>query len=169
MDALLCYLFPSSTYAEKAQEYATFTISTAEDNLNTQKSGKIPTKYSKWVTECFIDTIKEIRQAIMEHPNLRLIGSSLLFIYEGDRAAADKTWKHMLEEDSYIPSAENNEGELEEEEELAPKMCDIRMIDFAHSDWHAVRMEQDPDLMKGFDNIIEILEECLKIQLQEKL
>jgi 1D-myo-inositol-tetrakisphosphate 5-kinase/inositol-polyphosphate multikinase len=126
---------------------------------------KIPTKYSKWVIECFIDTVKEIRESIIEYPNLRLIGSSLLFIYEGDRKAADKTWEHMLKEDSNHMPAEDKE----EEEELSPKMCDLRLIDFAHSDWHAERKEQDPELMKGFDNIIQILENCLKRQNQENL
>jgi 1D-myo-inositol-tetrakisphosphate 5-kinase/inositol-polyphosphate multikinase len=126
------------------------------------------------VIECFIDTIIEIRDAIIEFANLRLIGSSLLFIYEGDAAAADKTWKHMLEEDSSnSPKGNNKEGQIDEEEEgegeLVPKMCDLRLIDFAHSDWHAERKEQDPELIQGFDNIIKILEDCLERQRQEKL
>lgn len=115
--------------------------------------------------ECFIDTIKEIRESITEHPNLQLIGSSLLFIYEGDRVAADNTWKQMLEEDDIPENRENRP----DDDELSPKMCDLRLIDFAHSDWHADRKYQDPELMKGFDNIITLLEDCLKRQRQEKL
>lgn len=156
-------MFPVSIYASNAEKDAKYvTDKTDQDDV---KKEKIPTKYSKWVIECFIDTIKEIRESIIEHPNLQLIGSSLLFIYEGDRAAADSTWKQMLEEDD-IP--ENKELKADDDE-LSPKMCDIRLIDFAHSDWHADRKDQDPELVKGFDNIIALLEDCLKRQRQEKL
>jgi 1D-myo-inositol-tetrakisphosphate 5-kinase/inositol-polyphosphate multikinase len=117
------------------------------------------------VIECFIDTLTELRELIAEYPNLRLIGSSILFIYEGDRAAAESTWKHMLEEDK-LPS--EKEVMDEETEELPPKMCDLRLIDFAHSDWHSEAKEQDPDLLKGFDNIIKIMKDCLTRLREEK-
>lgn len=117
--------------------------------------------------ECFIDTVTELKESIAEYPNLRLIGSSILFIYEGDRAAADATWKRMLEEDKLSREKEEvKDGE--EAEELPSKMCDLRLIDFAHSDWHADADAQDPALLKGFDNIIKILKDCLKRQREEK-
>ncbi|KAI7900832.1 uncharacterized protein BX663DRAFT_516666 [Cokeromyces recurvatus] len=77
----------------------------------------------------------------------------------------------MLEEDNNDgKKRETGEEEEGEEEELPPKMCDLRLIDFAHSDWHADdREKQDPNLIKGYDNIIEILEECLNRQYKEKL
>ncbi|KAI9245271.1 hypothetical protein EDC94DRAFT_665308 [Helicostylum pulchrum] len=166
LEALLAYLFPVSKYASDAENYAEY----IEDTTTEQDiiKEKIPTKYSKWVIECFIDTIKEIKESIIEHPNLRLIGSSLLFIYEGDRAAADKTWKSMLEEDDLPQNKDEDDSRLEDDE-LPPKMCDLRLIDFAHSDWHAERNEQDPDLINGFDNLIALLESCLQRQSQEKL
>lgn len=160
---MLGYLFPASIYANIAEKNAIHIPDNADkDDF---KKEKIPTKYSRWVIECFIDTIKEIRESIIEHANLQLIGSSLLFIYEGDRAAADETWRQMLEEDD-IP--ENKETRTDEDE-LSPKMCDLRLIDFAHSNWHADRTDQDPELLKGFDNIIALLEDCLERQREEKL
>ena len=162
IEALLSYLFPTSTYAENVREYATFI---EDENVDDIAGEKLPTKYVRWIIECFIDTIKEIRESIIEHPQLRLIGSSLLFIYEGDCEAAHQTWKHMLQEDA-VPEKEEEE---EDKDELAPKMCDLRLIDFAHSDWHAKREQQDPQLVKGFDNVISFLEECLKRQHQEDL
>lgn len=145
------------------QEYTTHI---EDKDIQNNSTEKIPTKYSRWIIECFIDTIKEIRESIIEYPNLRLIGSSLLFIFEGDRTTADTTWKHMLQEDA-IPEKQGEEEETEEE--LSPKMCDLRLIDFAHSDWHGKGENQDPDLIKGFDNIISILDECLNRQSKENL
>lgn len=158
-------MFPKSVYAEKVEGYRVDIEST--DNVNDNvKRENIPSKYMKWTIECFIDTLIEIRESIIDHPNLRLIGSSLLFVYEGDRCAADKTWKYMLAEDK---KGKKQQEEEEEETELAPKMCDLRLIDFAHSDWHAKRDTQDPGLVKGYDSIIKILEECLEIQGKENL
>jgi 1D-myo-inositol-tetrakisphosphate 5-kinase/inositol-polyphosphate multikinase len=73
----------------------------------------------------------------------------------------------MLEEDK-LPSEKEEAMDGEEAEELPPKMCDLRLIDFAHSDWHADAEKQDPELLKGFDNVIKILKDCLKRQREEK-
>ncbi|EPB92936.1 hypothetical protein HMPREF1544_00010 [Mucor circinelloides 1006PhL] len=167
VEAILAYLFPTSSYGTQTEEYRTY----IDDNTSTSTAReKIPTKYSRWVIECFIDTLQEIRESLIDHPNLRLIGSSILFMYEGDRSAADKTWKQMLAEDKRAPlSDQAQEAAAETEEELPPKMCDLRLIDFAHSDWHADRNKQDPELLKGFENIIHILQECLAVQRKESL
>jgi 1D-myo-inositol-tetrakisphosphate 5-kinase/inositol-polyphosphate multikinase len=165
-EAFLNYLFPTSPYGKATEEYRTYIDDNDAASADILKE-KIPTKYSRWVIECFIDTITELKELIAEYPNLRLIGSSILFIYEGDRAAADATWKQMLEEDK-LPSEKEEAMDGEEAEELPPKMCDLRLIDFAHSDWHADAEKQDPELLKGFDNVIKILKDCLKRQREEK-
>lgn len=166
VEAILAYLFPTSSYGKQTEEYRTY----IDDNTSTSTAkDKIPTKYSRWVIECFIDTLKEIRESLVDHPNLRLIGSSILFMYEGDRSAADKTWKQMLAEDKKAPLQVQEHESVEADEELPPKMCDLRLIDFAHSDWYAQRKKQDPELLKGFDNIIRLLQESLIVQLQESL
>lgn len=165
VEALLAYLFPTSSYGAQTEDYRTY----IDDNTSTSTAReKIPTKYSRWVIECFIDTLKEIQELLIEHPSLRLIGSSILFMYEGDRSAADETWKQMLAEDKKAP-LQDQAQESAADEELPPKMCDLRLIDFAHSDWHADRTKQDPELLKGFENIIRLLEQCLAIQRKESL
>ncbi|KAF1796647.1 hypothetical protein V8B55DRAFT_1546536 [Mucor lusitanicus] len=167
VEAILAYLFPTSTYGTQTEDYRTY----AQDNTSASTArAKIPTKYSRWVIECFIDTLKEIQESLIDHPNLRLIGSSILFMYEGDRSAADRTWKQMLAEDKKAPLQDQaQDAAAEADEELPPKLCDLRLIDFAHSDWHADRKKQDPELLKGFENIIDILEQCLAIQRKESL
>ncbi|KAI8369993.1 hypothetical protein BD560DRAFT_397309 [Blakeslea trispora] len=156
LDALMAYFFPASHHGKSNESYRTYQDDT--DRIENAVHQTIPTKYMHWIIECFIDTITEIREAVLENPNLELIGSSLLFVYEGDRSAADATWKFMLTEDK----KEDKEKQEEEENENAPKMCDLRMIDFAHSNWHASRETQDSELIKGFDNIIKLLEACLQ-------
>ncbi|KAL9552610.1 hypothetical protein MBANPS3_003693 [Mucor bainieri] len=164
VDAVLAYLFPTSLYGTQTEDYRTYVDDTTSTSTAREK---IPAKYARWVIECFIDTLKEIQESLIDHPNLRLIGSSILFMYEGDPSAADKTWKQMLAEDKQ--QAQNTAAAAETEEDLPPKMCDLRLIDFAHSDWHADRKKQDPELLKGFENIIRILEQCLAIQRKESL
>ncbi|KAG1151668.1 hypothetical protein G6F37_005289 [Rhizopus arrhizus] len=170
LEAILAYLFPTSHYGLATEDYRTYI---PDDNEQRQIHNEpVPSKYMQWIIECFIDTLEEIKETLISLPNVRLISSSLLFVYEGSREAAESTWKYMLDED-HKESKEKGKGkqkaEDQEEEELAPKMCDLRLIDFAHSDFHAPRSEQDPDLIKGFDNMIRILSDCLKVQRQEKL
>lgn len=124
----------------------------SQDNNITEK---MPTKYMQWIIECLLDTLEEMKEAVVSLPQLSLISSSLLFVYEGDREAAEITWKKMIQQDAKKSTT------IEEEEEM-PKMCDLRLIDFAQSDWLAQRDQQDQDLVKGFDNTIEILSYCLE-------
>jgi 1D-myo-inositol-tetrakisphosphate 5-kinase/inositol-polyphosphate multikinase len=152
LDALMAFLYPNSDYGTRTEEHRQY-----EDEDNDGVRKRLPVKYIRWVIESFIDTIKEIQHFIQQHPQLRLIGSSILMVYEGDRAAADKTWSFMLDDDN------KQKQEEEDDEELDPKMCELRLIDFAHSDWNAEREEQDPGLIKGYDTIIELLEKCLEI------
>lgn len=127
----------------------------------------------RWILECLIDDVQAIRDFVAEHPALQLIGSSLLFVYEGDRKASDDTWEKMLDEDRRAKDDTNDPGEKEkeedEEEENTRKLYDIRAIDFSHSKWDAKRTQQDPKLVKALDNLLHLLQSCLERQKQEKL
>ncbi|KAI7900833.1 uncharacterized protein BX663DRAFT_516667 [Cokeromyces recurvatus] len=54
-EAILAYLFPTSTYGKDTEEYRTYIDET--DSEMRIKREKIPAKYSKWIIECFIDEI----------------------------------------------------------------------------------------------------------------
>ncbi|KAI8976908.1 hypothetical protein BDB01DRAFT_297702 [Pilobolus umbonatus] len=88
-------------------------------------------------------------------------GSSLLLVYEGDSTACHQTWQYLLNEDKKSMKSVD--------EELGPKLCDLRLIDFAHSDWNADRKNQDKDVLMGLDNTIQLLEMCMKRQTEERL
>lgn len=136
----------------------------------------------RWILECLIDDVQAIRDFVAEHPTLQLIGSSLLFVYEGDRKASDDTWNKMLEEDRRVKDDDNKgkkkqnaAGEAEEQEqdededENMQKLYDVRAIDFSHSRWDVKRTQQDPKLVEALDNLLQLLEICLERQKQEKL
>ncbi|KAI9494014.1 hypothetical protein BDB00DRAFT_341371 [Zychaea mexicana] len=172
-DAILAYFFPTSSYAHISEEANRKTL---KDEKAAITSKRISSNKMEWLLECFIEEVSGIREYLEEHPSIQLIGSSLLFIYEGDKNAADAVWKKMLEEDrkekqqqKENEDKEGDEDEEEEEEEERPPMYDLRLIDFAHSSWSSKQEEQDPGILKGLDSVLKLLEQCLERQQQEKL
>lgn len=126
-----------------------------------------------WIMENLLDDIGSIREYVEEHPELEMYCASLLMVFEGDKDAADTTWKTMLQKDRQEKTRSLEEGENaqeeEEEEEEEPKLCDVRLIDFAHSRWDAKRQSQDEGLLKGLDSIMTLLEKCMEKQSNENL
>ncbi|ORX62653.1 SAICAR synthase-like protein [Hesseltinella vesiculosa] len=128
-------------------------------------------KKIEWIVEHFMDTIEEIMDFLMDHPELHLTASSLLLVYEGDADAAQRIWQRYLDEDKQHDSQptaatldqdEEQDNEDEVDEPLEPKLCDVRLIDFARSRWeHGRRDEQDPSLMKALGNMLSMLQQVL--------
>ncbi|KAF7732287.1 hypothetical protein EC973_005182 [Apophysomyces ossiformis] len=164
IDALLAFLFPTSSYG---QQSTPDTILEDEERLSLEDSPqRIPAKKMSWILESFIQDLEDIQEFVTTHPALELTGVSILFVYEGDTAAANKVWKHMLEEDKMELATE---PEKEDEEEAPPKMCDLRLIDFAHSRWKPTKTKQDQGILNGINNMIGLLKQCLRQQQLEKL
>ncbi|KAL0086722.1 hypothetical protein F4703DRAFT_1792959 [Phycomyces blakesleeanus] len=149
INGFLAFFFPSSTYGSMGKQE---TIDDKEGN----PTQRLPAKKIRWIIESFRDDLVDMREWIAKTPSLELIGSSLLFVYEGDRETVDAVWKRMLEDDE---PAEENE----------PILCDVRLIDFAHSRWDSQQTKQDPGLLEGFDNAILLLNQCMEVQKSEKL
>jgi 1D-myo-inositol-tetrakisphosphate 5-kinase/inositol-polyphosphate multikinase len=129
--------------------------------------------------------LKSIRKSVQELRDdlssieLRLVGSSLLIVYEGDwdRAEVGVQWlaNHLAsvtggedepkEEEIYEGGAEEPEGSEEESEEEdddededggSDCPCVVRLIDFAHT---RLKGGQGPDLgvLKGLDTLLDLL------------
>ncbi|KAI9255630.1 hypothetical protein BDA99DRAFT_442265 [Phascolomyces articulosus] len=78
----------------------------------------------------------------------------------------------MIEEDQkekQVNDEKEEEEEPEEEMEDRPPMYDLRLIDFAHSTFRSKQEKQDPGILKGLNNVVSLLEECLDRQKKEKL
>ncbi|KAG1441922.1 hypothetical protein G6F56_011279 [Rhizopus delemar] len=104
-EAFMAYFFPHT-----GKNY-TQSIPSQDNNI----TEKMPTKYMQWIIECLLDTLEEMKEAVVSLPQLSLISSSLLFVYEGDREAAEITWKKMIQQDAKKSTT------IEEEEEM-PKI-----------------------------------------------
>ncbi|CDH51754.1 arginine metabolism regulation protein iii [Lichtheimia corymbifera JMRC:FSU:9682] len=181
LDGLLSFFFPTSSYAkandpvivnDEEQDKA---IGGGSSNSDVSNRKRISGTKMNWIMENLLDDIGSIREYVEEHPELEMYCASLLMVFEGDKDAADTTWKTMLQKDRQEKTrtpeeGENGQGEEEEEEEEEePKLCDVRLIDFAHSRWDANRQSQDEGLLKGLDSIMTLLEKCMEKQSNENL
>ncbi|KAI7883188.1 SAICAR synthase-like protein [Lichtheimia hyalospora FSU 10163] len=172
LDGLLAFFFPTSIYAKADdpvivhdQEQDKDTVSGSSSSNRKRISG---TKMN-WILENLLDDIGSIREYVQEHPELEMYSASLLMVFEGDKDAADTTWKAMLRKDQQEKTRAEDQEEEEEDDEEEPKLCDVRLIDFAHSRWDADRQSQDQDLLKGLDNIMTLLDKCMQKQTNENL
>ncbi|KAK0441382.1 SAICAR synthase-like protein [Armillaria borealis] len=104
-----------------------------------------------------VPTSAEIREAFagME---MRMVGGSLLIIYEGDLAKAEDGVKWMLEEE------EEEEGDEDEDDDEKPKRgppYTVKLIDFAHTRFVPGK-GPDEGVLKGFDTVLSLLDGRLK-------
>ena len=123
--------------------------------------------------------MQEIRD-ILSTIELRLVGSSLLLIYEGewDRAEMGVQWLARqqisttgdkdregadLEEDGDVQDAEGVEEEADDssegdsEDDASRSPCAVRLIDFAHT---RLKRGQGPDsgVLKGLETVLNLLD-----------
>jgi len=110
-------------------------------------------------------SIQEIRDSLSSI-ELRLIGSSLLIVYEGDwdRAETGVQWlargaEEMREEEEEGEWEEDEESE--EEEDRSDRPCLVRLIDFAHT---RLSPGRGPDLgvLKGLDTLLGLLDDRIR-------
>ncbi|KAK0229093.1 SAICAR synthase-like protein [Armillaria nabsnona] len=117
----------------------------------------LPSRFLVPVLKALREDIAEIREAFagME---MRMVGGSLLIIYEGDLTKAEDGVKWMLEEE------EEEEGDEEEEDDEKPKRgppYTVKLIDFAHTRFVPGK-GPDEGVLKGFDTVLSLLDGRLK-------
>ncbi|KAI1292359.1 hypothetical protein EDD11_008795 [Mortierella claussenii] len=160
---------------------------TVLDGYRNYFAANLGPKRMRLVIERFVNDLTDIL-ATLETQEVRMRSSSLLFMYEGDPEAFDRALmmeqekiasvvakaKAHLEKDGATLDAlrERNEDQDEDEEddedtddededELTQKVTDLRLIDFAHSQWTP---GQGPDegVLLGIRSTLLFLEELLK-------
>lgn len=85
----------------------------------------------------FAKSLARIR-GVVAAAESRMIGASVLFVYEGDEVALERAWAAEREGGSRAVVEGGHEGhgdEDEGEEVVRPKVADVRLIDFAHARW----------------------------------
>ena len=129
-----------------------------------------------------VPILKSIRKSVQELRDLlssielRMVGSSLLIVYEGDWGRAETGVQWLAKEPASMSSGEDGgeeeeieeEGEVEGSEEAeeseedssdegSESPCVVRLIDFAHT---RLKPGQGPDVgvLKGLDTLLSLLD-----------
>lgn len=109
------------------------------------------------ILEHIEEDIKEIREAL-SNTELRMVGGSLLVIYEADweRAQAGLKWLEEYNSDEEEDDEDDEEEEQEGKKRPGPPYL-VKLIDFAHT---KVVPGQGPDhgLLKGVDTVLSLLD-----------
>jgi len=117
----------------------------------------------------------ENMQYVLEHEESRMYSSSILMVYEGDEQALEEALRgeemretaekensaRAEDDDEDVDEGEREEEGEDEEEEEAPKVLDVRLIDFAHATW-TPGLGPDENMLNGLRNVIRILRELVE-------
>ncbi|KAI9801746.1 MAG: hypothetical protein M1825_003118 [Sarcosagium campestre] len=114
---------------------------------------------------------------VLEAEESRMYGASILFVYEGDGTAArqasetEDTQKmterqkgvefvedDVLGADGQIDDDGDDDGDYDEDGTGAPKICAVKLIDFAHARW-VPGEGPDENVLHGVRNVIKTLDE----------
>lgn len=112
----------------------------------------------KAVIEGITKEIREIKR-ILENIEVRMVGASLLIIWEGDEAAlrACLVNDDGDEEDKKMSSGEDAVSGSDDEDDAGPLAFTVKLIDFAHTRLAPGR-GPDPSVGLGLENVLKLLE-----------
>lgn len=126
--------------------------------------------------------IRELESVVfmLENEESRMYSASLLFVYEGDKEARGRAREYEERKAAARAKAEaegkgdgggvededEDDGDVEVEvpegaeldendEEIEPKLCDVRMIDFAHARW-AKGEGRDENALRGVRSCLDV-------------
>ncbi|KAI0085932.1 SAICAR synthase-like protein [Irpex rosettiformis] len=115
------------------------------------------------ILECLREDIAEIKSAL-EQAEIRMVGGSLLIVYEADLETAREGVKYWVDGEGVEDEEENEEGEdSDEEEEGGQKKRPgppyrVKLIDFAHTH-HMPGGGPDEGIVFGVDTVLKLLDE----------
>jgi 1D-myo-inositol-tetrakisphosphate 5-kinase/inositol-polyphosphate multikinase len=122
------------------------------------------------------DAVSTVEQ-IVANQESRMYSASLLFVYEGDPKARKVAIEAALEQtrrnrDGHDSSNKTQGGRSEEDgedegddgqedEQIEPKLFDLKMIDFAHAAW-TPGQGPDENMLTGIRSLQKVLKELMK-------
>ncbi|RGB38254.1 inositol polyphosphate kinase-domain-containing protein [Rhizophagus diaphanus] len=148
-------------------------------------TSEIPIDHRRIVIERFINDL-ESSLRVLEKQEIRLIGASLFFVYEGDpdtfaealnkeqeQNHETKIYNNGYTEEEIEEDIEEEEGEEEKEEEIEEeeddtdsdyedtyKITDLKVIDFAHS-FFREGIGKDEGVLLGLNNTVKYFKQIL--------
>ncbi|RUS33334.1 hypothetical protein BC938DRAFT_472093 [Jimgerdemannia flammicorona] len=175
LSGFLAYLFPTSAASASipSLDIAATSVVPVPADTDTQITARapIPPAKKRWIMRRFVDDLEELHETVEAAHGLRMYGSSLLFVYEGDPEALECAWvavKERQRREEEEKKEEKEEEEKDDEEEREPKIMDLKIIDFAHSKWLDESAGPDEGIVFGVGNAIKMLKRCLEEQKREK-
>ncbi|KAI9507025.1 hypothetical protein F5148DRAFT_165858 [Russula earlei] len=105
-------------------------------------------------------SVQEIRD-ILSRIELRMVGCSLLIVYEGDWSRAERSVEWLGKEEECVSSGEDEDEDEDEEDSEEDGgtdwPCAVRLIDFAHT---RVVGGEGPDrgVLRGVDTVLGLLD-----------
>ncbi|KAF5343543.1 hypothetical protein D9758_012952 [Tetrapyrgos nigripes] len=135
-----------------------FPVSSGESSLG------LPAKLLFPILQYIREDIAEIRSALAGL-HFRMVGGSLLIIYEADFAKAEEgiQWVKDVEDGKIDPEEDDDDDEDVKEEEVDKKRPPyvVKLIDFAHT---RVKPGEGPDegVLKGIDTVLSLLDGRIK-------
>ena len=137
----------------------------SKDESSAQKAFEAflpPTSAPKARAEIGKRFIRELESVVfvLENTESRMYSASLLFVYEGDAEALEKALTYEKEHENDDDDAEIGDGSGlqtdENDEEIEPKVHDLKLIDFAHARW-AKGEGCDENALRGVRSALRIL------------
>ncbi|KAF9055075.1 SAICAR synthase-like protein [Hymenopellis radicata] len=111
------------------------------------------------ILKAFQEDIRDIREAYASC-EIRMVGGSLLLVYEGDAAKAEEGVKWMLGGGEEEEEEDNEEEEDDARKKPGPPYT-VKLIDFAHT--HLVPGHgPDEGVLKGVDTVLSLLDGRIK-------
>ncbi|KAL9113137.1 MAG: hypothetical protein Q9227_002749 [Pyrenula ochraceoflavens] len=116
-----------------------------------------------------LSELEEIKDTL-EKEESRMYSASVLIVYEGDVDALEKrvgeeeeVWREkaggggdgLYRDDEGREREEEGEEDEEDEEEERPRICDVKLIDFAHASW-TPGLGPDENALQGVRSLVEI-------------
>jgi 1D-myo-inositol-tetrakisphosphate 5-kinase/inositol-polyphosphate multikinase len=108
-----------------------------------------------------VSDLRQIREAV-NSVEMRMVGGSVLIVYEGDEESAVKGLEKMKELESKSQDEEDEDEDDDEEEDTAKEKIGpayvAKLIDFAHT---RLVSGQGPDegVVRGLDTLIRLVDE----------
>jgi 1D-myo-inositol-tetrakisphosphate 5-kinase/inositol-polyphosphate multikinase len=108
-----------------------------------------------------VSDLRQIREAV-NSVEMRMVGGSVLIVYEGDEEIAVKSLEKMKELESKDQDEEDEDEEEDEEEDTTKEKIGsayvAKLIDFAHT---RLVSGQGPDegVVRGLDTLIRLVDE----------
>lgn len=139
-----------------------FPVATKSEDGSPSGQG-LPRELLRPVLEGLIAEVKEIRAALAE-TELRMVGGSILVVYEADWDKAREGLENSTEREGANTEEDEDEDDDEDEESVSPPYL-VRVIDFAHTRF-ATGEGPDEGVLLGLDTTIRLFEDRLS-QLNE--